>query len=58
LVLTDSMGKKTGLHIAAKRGDGERLQRLLDSGLYDVSEGDDEWSKVSEKREREIEGFG
>ncbi len=52
------MGKKTGLHIAAKRGDGERLQRLLDSGLYDVSEGDDEWSKVSEKREREIEGFG
>jgi hypothetical protein len=35
------MGKKTELHIAAKNGESEELQRLLDTGSYDVNEVDD-----------------
>ncbi len=45
------MGKKTKLHEAAERGESEELQRLLDSGAYDVNEGD--WEEVCEERERE-----
>jgi hypothetical protein len=33
---------KTKLHEAAERGESEELQRLLDSGSYDVNEGNDE----------------
>ncbi len=45
------MGKKTKLHEAAERGESEELQRLLDSGAYDVNEGDE--YKVCEEGERE-----
>ncbi len=47
------MGKKTKLHTAVERGDTERLQWLLDKGLYDVNEGDDGVFDVCRKRERE-----
>ncbi len=47
------MGKETKLHEAAERGESEELQRLLDTGAYDVNEED--VSKVCEERERERE---
>jgi hypothetical protein len=47
------MGKKTKLHWAAERGESEELQRLLDTGAYDVNEGDEDM--VCEERERERE---
>ncbi len=46
------MGKKTKLHEAAERGESDELQRLLDSGSYDVNEGA---YNVCEERERERE---
>jgi hypothetical protein len=50
-----AMGKKTKLHEAAERGESEELQRLLDSGSYDVNEGSDEsWhEEVCGERESE-----
>ena len=47
------MGKKTKLHEAAERGESEELQQLLDTGTYDVNEGDEGFSYVCEERERE-----
>ncbi len=44
---------KTKLHEAAERGESEELQRLLETGAYDVNEGD--VFKVCEERERERE---
>ncbi len=44
---------KTKLHEAAERGESEKLQRLLDTGSYDVNEG--ERNKVWEREERERE---
>ncbi len=41
----------TKLHEAAKRGESEELQRLLDTGAYDVNEGNED--KVCEERGRE-----
>ncbi len=35
------MGKKTELLEAARRGESEELQWLLDSQAYDVNEGDE-----------------
>jgi hypothetical protein len=46
------MGKKIKLHEAAERGESEELQRLLDTGAYDVNEG---FFKVCEGSERERE---
>jgi hypothetical protein len=46
---------KTQLHTAARNGDFEKLQRLLDSGSYDVNEGDEDLCNVCEERERERE---
>jgi hypothetical protein len=42
---------KTKLHEAAERGESEELQRLLDTGAYDVNEGDG--LRVSVEREGE-----
>jgi hypothetical protein len=42
---------KTKLH-EAKKGESEELQRLLDTGAYDVNEEDE--GNVCEEREREI----
>ncbi len=39
---THTMGKKTVLHRAAAKGESEELQQLLDTGAYDVNEGDEE----------------
>jgi hypothetical protein len=36
------MGKKTRLHTAAERGESEELQRLLETGAFDVNEESDE----------------
>ncbi len=49
------MGKKTKLHEAAERGDSEELQRLLDTGAYDVNEEGNQifCERVCEERERE-----
>ncbi len=47
------MGKKTELHSAAEKGEREELQRLLDSGSYDVNEGDEGYKNVCEEREGE-----
>jgi hypothetical protein len=47
------MGKKTELHWAAEGGDSEELQRLLDTGAYDVNEGNEGFFNVCEERERE-----
>jgi hypothetical protein len=44
---------KTKLHEAAERGESEELQRLLDTGAYDVNEKDQ--GNVCAEREREIE---
>jgi hypothetical protein len=44
---------RTKLHEAAERGESEELQRLLDTGAYDVNEGDGR--RVCEERERERE---
>jgi hypothetical protein len=51
------MAERPGLHEVAKRGDSEELQRLLDTGSYDVNEGDDGWHSVrlGEKRVRKGE---
>jgi hypothetical protein len=46
---------KTELHEAAKRGESEELQRLLDTGAYDVNEGNEEDSDVCGEREGERE---
>ncbi len=53
------MGKKTPLHTAAAIGEREEVERLLDSGLYDVNEGSDEMflegvcvRKIERERER------
>jgi hypothetical protein len=50
---------KTKLHEAAARGESEELQRLLDTGAYDVNEGSDEIFSErvceSERTERERE---
>ncbi len=55
------MGKKTELHEAAQRGESDELQRLLDSGSYDVNEGSNEFGcqvlfmeREKRKREREV----
>jgi hypothetical protein len=45
------IGKKTQLHEAAERGESEELQRLLDTGAYDVNEEDG--LKVCGEKERE-----
>ncbi len=45
------MGKKTKLHEAAARGESEELQRLLETGAYDVNEGDEGLLNVCEERE-------
>ncbi len=47
------MGKKTKLHEAAERGESEELQRLLDSGAYEVNEKAEDYFNVCEERERE-----
>ncbi len=47
------MGKWTKLHEAAWGGESEELQRLLDTGTYDVNEGDGGLVNVCEERERE-----
>jgi hypothetical protein len=47
------MGKRTKLHEAAERGESEELQRLLDTGGYDVNEGDEGLNYVCKERERE-----
>jgi hypothetical protein len=47
------MGKKTELHEAAERGESEELQRLLDTGYYDVNEGAEDCFNVCEEGERE-----
>jgi hypothetical protein len=51
------MGKKTKLHTAAESGESEELQRLLETGLFDVDEGCDALFtyNVGGKRERERE---
>ena len=54
------MGTKTKLHEAARRGESEELQRLLDSRVYDVNEESKEEHyegvcDLKRKREREIE---
>jgi hypothetical protein len=49
------MGMKTKLYEAAERGESEELQRLLDTGAYDVNEGDEDWLNVCEEREGERE---
>ena len=36
------MGKRTALHEAAERGDSDRLQHLLDEGIYDVNEANEQ----------------
>ena len=33
--------QKAALHTAAKKGESERLQHLLEEGTYDVNEGND-----------------
>jgi hypothetical protein len=40
------MGKKTKLHEATERGESEELQWLLDTGTYDVNEGNEGYLKV------------
>jgi hypothetical protein len=45
------MGVKTKLHEAAERGESEELQRLLDTGAYDVNEEDEGFFNVCEERE-------
>ncbi len=48
------MGKTTELHRAAEEGESEKLQRLLETGTYDVNEHtDDKFRKGVEKAERE-----
>ncbi len=49
------MGKKAKLHEAAERGESEELQRLLDTGAYDVNEGEGGYFNVCEEREGERE---
>ncbi len=50
------MGKKTQLHTAAERGESEELQRLLETGVYDIHEGSNEefCLGVCEEREGEV----
>jgi hypothetical protein len=45
---------KTKLHEAAESGESEELQRLLDTGAYDLNE-TDEYLVCEEKRENERE---
>ncbi len=47
------MARWTKLHEAAESGESEELQRLLDTGAYDVNEGDG--LKVCKETERERE---
>jgi hypothetical protein len=42
---------RTELHDAAERGESERLQRLLDSGSFNINEGDDPSNPVERERE-------
>ena len=55
------MGNKGSLHKAAKVGDNEKLQRLLNEGTYNVNHGSSEEGfegvsvRVERKREREKE---
>ncbi len=47
------MGKKTQLHEAAEREESEKLQRLFETGAYDVNGEDQVFDNVCEERERE-----
>jgi hypothetical protein len=49
---------KTELHQAAERGESEKLQSLLDSGLFNVNEGSDEIGHVNVCKERKRETGG
>jgi hypothetical protein len=49
---------KTELHQAAERGESEKLQSLLDSGLFNVNEGSDEIGHVNVCQERKRETGG
>jgi hypothetical protein len=50
------MGKKTALHGAAGRGESEELQRLLETGFFDINEGSDEeyLEGVCEESQRKV----
>ncbi len=45
------MGKKTALLIAARDGESEELQRLLDTGSYDVNQEEEDFKNVCEEIE-------